>query len=239
MITNRPRRASRCVVALIAVVAAGAAQAGEGDNADPQVERTGDTLQVAVPLVALALTFFIDDSADPAAGSGLADNGLDVSWGSMNGSPRHDLALAFIRTEVATYGFKYSVAEQRPNGGSESFPSGHTSVAFAGAEFIRKQYGWSLGAPAYLAAGYVGWSRVVTGNHWTHDVLAGAAIGILSNHDSLDFAVPIGRGAYGELTLAPAMLTDLPALGFDPPDSAGEARDMQPPAPGLRLEFRF
>ncbi|MGB3398652.1 MAG: phosphatase PAP2 family protein, partial [Candidatus Deferrimicrobiaceae bacterium] len=34
--------------------------------------------------------------------------------------------------------------------------------------------------PAYLAAAFVGYSRVEADEHWTKDVLAGAAIGIVS-----------------------------------------------------------
>ena len=72
-----------------------------------------------------------------------------------------------------------------PNGGPRSFPSGHTSIAFSGAEFIRKEYGWRWAAAAYAAAGFVGWSRAWNRSqqHYVHDVLAGAALGILANHD--------------------------------------------------------
>jgi hypothetical protein len=110
-------------------------------------------------------------------------------------------------------------------------------MAFAGAEFIRKQYGWGWGAPSYLAASYVGWSRVETHNHWTRDVLAGAAIGILSNHDGLTFSVP-----FGQLTIAPSLM--MPAMGrsaFDPPDSARELLEspQAAPVPGVSFELRF
>jgi len=107
----------------------------------------------------------------------------------LNGSPRHDFVIAFGRMEAVTYGLKYSVDETRPNGQPHSFPSGHTSASFMGAEFIRKQYGWYAGAPAYLAASYVGWTRQQSRNHYSRDVFAGALIGILSNHDLAEFFV--------------------------------------------------
>lgn len=47
------------------------------------------------------------------------------------------------------------------------------------AEFIRKRYGWEYGVPAYALAGYVGYTRVESREHYAHDVVAGAAIGFL------------------------------------------------------------
>jgi membrane-associated phospholipid phosphatase len=61
-------------------------------------------------------------------------------------------------TEGVTYGLKYTVQETRSNGGSNSFPSGHTSISFCSAEFIRKRYGWEFGLPAYVAATFIGYS---------------------------------------------------------------------------------
>src|SRR5262249_36325565 len=135
----------------------------------------------------------------------------------LNGSPRHDLFLALGRSTLATEVLKGAVNERRPNGGAHSFPSGHTSFAFTGAEFIRKEYGWGWGAPAYLAAGFVGWSRVEAQAHHTHDVLAGAVIGVLANHD------------FGEVK------TRFGQLSFEPADFETTTTAV----PGLRLELRF
>jgi len=89
---------------------------------------------------------------------------------------------SFLTTLGATYALKYTINAERPNGGSHSFPSGHTSAAFSGASFLQKRYGWKYGAPAYLAATFVGWSRIESDNHYFHDVLAGAAIGVISTY---------------------------------------------------------
>ncbi len=228
------------IVAALAVPASPVAVASAEGDTNPAVERTGDYLQVGIPLVALGLTFLLgeeksgDGAGSPYTGSGLA---LDTDWMHMNGSPRHDLMLAVGRTELATYTLKYSVDSERPNGGGQSFPSGHTSIAFAGAEFIRKEYGWGWGAPSYLAASYVGWSRVETKNHWTSDVLAGAAIGILSNHDGLDFTLP-----WGQLRVAPGLAAAPGPTAFDPLGFA-TVEMLEAPDPGpvlkLNLEFRF
>ena len=59
-----------------------------------------------------------------------------------------------------------------------SFPSGHTTAAFAAATSLslsaRK---WYLVVPAYLWAGTVAYSRLHLGVHYPSDVLAGALIG--------------------------------------------------------------
>ena len=80
-------------------------------------------------------------------------------------------------TLAATEALKYGINERRPNGGNHSFPSGHTSLAFAGAGFIHARYGWKLGLPFELLAAGVGYSRVKTKDHHWYDVVAGAAIG--------------------------------------------------------------
>lgn len=221
------------------------AHAGEEESRIPMIEKSGDLLQVGVPLMALGLTFLLngkdadteEDSETKKWNPYSPVGELGFEFMHMTGSPRHDLALAIARTELTTYSLKYGIDAERPNGGSNSFPSGHTSVAFAGAEFIRKQYGVWWGIPAYLTAGYVGWSRVISNNHYPRDVLAGAAIGILSNHDFATVQLP-----FGSLSVSSGLLAPQPGFinGFDapPPDSVAAAFT-PPPATGLRFELRF
>lgn len=90
------------------------------------------------------------------------------------------LAVSLLAAAAATEGLKVAVREQRPNGGEHSFPSGHASTSFAGAAFLQARYGWAYGVPAYVAAAFVGYTRLETDDHWTKDVVAGAAIGIAS-----------------------------------------------------------
>jgi membrane-associated phospholipid phosphatase len=47
---------------------------------------------------------------------------------------------------------------------------------------MRKRYGWEYGVPAYAAASFVAYSRVEAKQHFPHDVIAGAAIGIASSY---------------------------------------------------------
>jgi membrane-associated phospholipid phosphatase len=61
---------------------------------------------------------------------------------------------------------------------SYSFPSGHTSSAFATATSLSMVYPkWYVIAPSFLWAGAVGYSRLYLGVHYPTDVLAGAIIG--------------------------------------------------------------
>ena len=50
-------------------------------------------------------------------------------------------------------------------------------IAFSGATFLQKRYGWSYGLPAYALATFVGYSRVAADRHHWWDCAAGAAIG--------------------------------------------------------------
>ncbi|CAM1340011.1 phosphatase PAP2 family protein [Tenacibaculum amylolyticum] len=85
---------------------------------------------------------------------------------------------SFVSTVAITWGLKLLIEKERPNGESlNSFPSGHTSISFASAAFIQKRYGWKYGAPAYVLAGYVGYSRIEANKHDIWDVIAGAIIG--------------------------------------------------------------
>jgi membrane-associated phospholipid phosphatase len=68
------------------------------------------------------------------------------------------------------------------DGGSFSFPSGHTSEAFAFATAISLAYRkWYIVIPVYLWACMVGFSRMYLGTHYPSDVLAGIFIGMLSS----------------------------------------------------------
>lgn len=87
---------------------------------------------------------------------------------------------------TATWVLKYAIDKPRPEGRTDghAFPSGHTSFAFQGASFLQRRYGWKYGVPAYLVAGYVGFSRLegVNDRHDGWDVLAGALVGVGSTY---------------------------------------------------------
>jgi membrane-associated phospholipid phosphatase len=93
-----------------------------------------------------------------------------------------------ISTIIST-GLKYGVDRSRPfvtypfiekvtDGGSPSFPSGHTSTAFSIATSMSIACPkWYVIAPSFLWAGAVGYSRMDLGVHYPTDVFAGALIG--------------------------------------------------------------
>jgi undecaprenyl-diphosphatase len=73
----------------------------------------------------------------------------------------------------------YDIIEKISAGGSPSFPSGHTSDAFAIATALTIAYPkWYIIIPLYSWAFLVAYSRLFVGVHYLSDVIAGATIGI-------------------------------------------------------------
>ncbi|RMF10379.1 MAG: phosphatase PAP2 family protein [Candidatus Neomarinimicrobiota bacterium] len=87
--------------------------------------------------------------------------------------------MAFAANGVVTWAIKLGVNRTRPNGGHHSFPSGHTSNAFAIAAVADETWGHGIGAVAYGMAGVVGLSRIHDNKHYLSDVVAGATLGTL------------------------------------------------------------
>lgn len=93
-------------------------------------------------------------------------------------------ASTLIVVTAVTQPLKGLVGEMRPDYSSTtSFPSGHTALAFSGAELLRLEYGQSspwIPAAGFAIAALAGFMRIYNDRHWTGDVLAGAGIGIIS-----------------------------------------------------------
>jgi membrane-associated phospholipid phosphatase len=146
-------RAAGIVVAFVVAIPAGSSPA-LADTAS----KIGDVAAIALPL-----------------------SGLAVAAGHRDGKGALQLVEAYGATMAVVYILKPTIDRQRPNGGGQSFPSGHSASAFAGAAFLQRRYGWGYGVPAYAVATFVAWSRVDAKQHWTSDVIAGGAIGIAAN----------------------------------------------------------
>ena len=89
------------------------------------------------------------------------------------------MAKASLYSGLITDMLKHVVYEKRPNGGgTSSFPSGHTTSAFAFASYVASEHPWYAGVSAYILASYVGFCRMQANAHHLKDVIAGATIGM-------------------------------------------------------------
>lgn len=109
-------------------------------------------------------------------------------------NPKHKLlhlvplvSGSYILADGIVHQLKAHTAMARPNGSQEydAFPSQHSSMAFVAATILHHEFGeyspWiSIGG--YALASWVAYARVAKDDHWTSDVLTGAAIGTLSTH---------------------------------------------------------
>lgn len=94
------------------------------------------------------------------------------------------MATSYLIMSSTVLGLKSVTRVERPDGSSRnSFPSGHTATAFAGAELMWQEYKdksiW-YGISGYAVAAGTGMFRMYNNRHWLTDVAAGAGIGILS-----------------------------------------------------------
>lgn len=118
-----------------------------------------------------------------------------------------EMAATVAATQALKYAFKDGDWGTRPDGGSKSFPSGHTSTACAGAAYLGERYGWQQAAPAYAVSAWVAYIRVNEDKHYVRDVVAGCAL------------------AYGlsKLVVKPWMPAQLSVLPVIAPDQIGLA----------------
>jgi membrane-associated phospholipid phosphatase len=99
-----------------------------------------------------------------------------------------DRTLIYVMAQgmmnLAVFGLKSTTNRLRPNGSDNlSFPSGHTSNSFLGAEFMAQELNGNsvyYGIIGYTFATTTGLFRIYHQNHWFSDVVAGAGFGILS-----------------------------------------------------------
>ena len=102
---------------------------------------------------------------------------------------------ALILADASTFILKEAAGRGRPNTTSskgdfkpfgfkndyDSFPSMHTSSSFALASVLAAtSESYTMKTVYYMAATFVGFSRIYKNKHWTSDIILGAALGELS-----------------------------------------------------------
>ena len=87
------------------------------------------------------------------------------------------LLESLLFTDAMSGILKLSFHRKRPNGGNYSFPSNHAASMFAVATSLETLYGPIAGVPAYMAAGFVSFTRLDQNAHYLSDVVFGAALG--------------------------------------------------------------
>lgn len=126
----------------------------------------------------------VDAFASSLVGAGIITTSLKIVTGRSR--PRNG---------DGTYHFQ-------PFGGDDSFPSGHTTQAFALASVIAEHYDeqW-IDITSYGIATLVGLARIEQEAHFPSDVLAGAIIGTVVGKSIVRY----NKGRHGKYTLLPVM----------------------------------
>lgn len=117
---------------------------------------------------------------------------VGMRLGGLEGASQSNLqaftadALASASMMAITSAIKYTARVRRPDGSTRnSFPSGHTAMAFTAATLLAQEYGqrypW-VAVAGYSTASLVGLGRLLNNRHWIGDVVTGAGLGILSGH---------------------------------------------------------
>jgi undecaprenyl-diphosphatase len=115
----------------------------------------------------------------------------EISHNKTTESKSYEIAGSVIISAIATEGLKVIINRQRPyikypldihpyenSEPAQSFPSAHTSLAFATATSLSLEYKkWYVTVPSFAWAAGVGYSRLYQGEHYPSDVLAGAVLG--------------------------------------------------------------
>ena len=193
------------IVAAIATIAAATSRAESGKDAD--LTEAGDWVQILLPV-----------------------GGYVGTWIQGDKQGAYQLTKALGAASISAHFFKQTAERGRPDGtDTRSFPSGHTTAAFSGSEFIRIRYGNAWGVPATVAAAFVGYTRIRANKHFRDDVLAGASNGLMW---SWYFSSPYADN----MAVRPTALED--GYGFDFQYEFGGER-LPPPEDGRKARYRY
>lgn len=123
------------------------------DAAWADTRRHGDHLSLALPLGVL---------------------GVELLRGDTQGA--WQMTQVFVLTTGLTEILKKNTGVTRPDGSDDkSFPSGHAARAYSAAAYVQQRHGWDKAWPLWIAATYVGHSRVDARRHrWSEVAVSGA-----------------------------------------------------------------
>jgi membrane-associated phospholipid phosphatase len=176
-----------------------------GEEAATPVTTSAKYVLIAGSLITYGLAVSSDQVGDPFDAKQRRNNTLgDASrWGDWMGQlipnalyvggmaiasryqdPKaHYRAIGMFKATAYSVGvttvLKYSIREPRIGDHStrNSFPSGHSTSAFAFSGYVAGEHGWGWGSAALLLSTFTAYSRINDGAHRLHDVAAGATIG--------------------------------------------------------------
>jgi membrane-associated phospholipid phosphatase len=185
----------------------------------PSLEQVDDNVKAAAELRSTSVDDYLQFA--PA----VAVYGLDFAGVKARHNFRDRtlvMASAHIMMGATVYTVKYTSAVRRPDGSAaNSFPSGHTAVAFTGAHILFREYydvsPW-IGIAGYAAGTATGLMRILNRRHWLSDVVAGAGTGIVCAEAGYLLLPLMRRIAFGgdatNVALAPVIGGGSYGLGF-------------------------
>lgn len=138
-------------------------------------------------------------------------------YGSALGGYRAEMMFtATLYAALVSTVLKYTIREPRPYNSQvrNSFPSGHSTTAFAFAGIVAAEHGWYYGVPAMGLATFVAYSRINDHQHHLQDVVAGATIG-LSCALGIYYTRQDERGKPSALQIRPVPLGDGAELALE------------------------
>jgi membrane-associated phospholipid phosphatase len=110
---------------------------------------------------------------------------------------------------------KQAIGRERPDStrdksawrnGGDSFPSGHTTAAFAVAQVLADSFpadAWGWRTAAYAMGAATAYARIHGNMHWFSDTVAGAALGMATGRFVSNRSANGGRGQSARLLMQP------------------------------------